>query len=478
MNKNTKSTKTKIVKAKKAAIKPSLVKSWFKKPAFALTVIGVGLLGVGTIVYSSAATSIAKVADHPQAILQSTAEGKVLRTLESFNGRLYAGFGDYSANTGPVALTPFNGTSFGASPEILADTEAIYQFRKINGKLYAVSTDPKVGDDLTIGSFDGSSVSWAKSRPVGSTHAYDVFTLTGTDLWIVGSQSINAVAWRSLDGGANWSQSLQLGPVSGTANDFARFYGAITLNGKLYVQGRDYYGNMHPSSKVFDGNSWSDGPAIGSFTNSNQFAGSSIYFGSIQVGFNAAYLKSFNGSASSIVSPAPILNYTIDGLNLFALTSDGSVIKTSNLVNWTTIGSGATMAKSIAVLGGEVYLGGIDGAIYKMTITDAPTPVPPTNPTPTPPPADTTAPKVVISSPTAGATITGTASIAGSASDNTGIKSVDIYIDGKLTKTYSGVSVYSYRWNTRKVLAGQHTIVVKASDIANNVSEASVTVVK
>ncbi len=179
---------------------------------------------------------------HPQASLQPSATGRGLVTLQSWNGKLYSGFGDYGANTGPIAVTPFDGTRFASAPELSADTEAIYTFRVIDGKLYAPSIDTRVGSDYAVGTDIGRFASWSNPTVVGSTHAFDIVSLTGSDLWLVGSQGPDAAVWRSLDGGASWEKVLAVGPVSGIAGDFARFYGAGVYQSKLYVQARDFYG--------------------------------------------------------------------------------------------------------------------------------------------------------------------------------------------------------------------------------------------
>ncbi len=96
-----------------------------------------------------------------------------------------------------------------------------------------------------------------------------------------------------------------------------------------------------------------------------------------------------------------------------------------------------------------------------------------------PPPADTTLPVVSISSPLNNAIVSGTRTINASASDNSGsISKMEIYVDNILLKQNTLTASISYRWNTRKISIGSHTIVVKAYDAAGNVGEASITVYK
>ncbi len=78
---------------------------------------------------------------------------------------------------------------------------------------------------------------------------------------------------------------------------------------------------------------------------------------------------------------------------------------------------------------------------------------------------DATAPTTAITAPTGGAVISGgsTTNITASASDNTGVAKVEIYVDGTL-KTTLTTGPYTYSWNTTGVTLGNHTIQSKAYD--------------
>ena len=80
---------------------------------------------------------------------------------------------------------------------------------------------------------------------------------------------------------------------------------------------------------------------------------------------------------------------------------------------------------------------------------------------------DATAPTTQITSPTNGATVSGTVTVTATASDNVGVTLVEIYIDGAL-KTSGTSSPLNYSWNTSG-LSGSHTIFSKAYDAAGNV---------
>jgi peptidoglycan/xylan/chitin deacetylase (PgdA/CDA1 family) len=84
---------------------------------------------------------------------------------------------------------------------------------------------------------------------------------------------------------------------------------------------------------------------------------------------------------------------------------------------------------------------------------------------------DATAPTVSITSPAAGASVTGRVTVAASASDTggSGVASVSFYADAKLIATDT-TAPYSATWNTRPVAKGAHTLTAVAKDAAGNVT--------
>mgnify|MGYP003343142990 CR=1 FL=1 len=206
-----------------------------------------------------------EVLTHPKAAAQPNARGKSINTLCPWNGKLYIGYGDFFDNTGPIAITSLDPTSDTLTTEWILSTEQISTFRPLLGGLYAISDDPK-GRPLHPAAFAvGDRTGTWRNGYVDVLHTFDVATLTGTDLWVVGCNgprrdtpnTAYAVAWRSLDGGSTWQQSLRImGKESGN-DDNVRFYFAGVLKGKLYVQFcQDAF------SQVFDGARWSKGPGI------------------------------------------------------------------------------------------------------------------------------------------------------------------------------------------------------------------------
>ncbi|QSQ22669.1 S8 family serine peptidase [Pyxidicoccus parkwayensis] len=82
--------------------------------------------------------------------------------------------------------------------------------------------------------------------------------------------------------------------------------------------------------------------------------------------------------------------------------------------------------------------------------------------------SDTTPPTTSITSPTGGATLSGTASLSASASDDVGVARVEFYAGTSLLGTATSAP-YSLSWNTTTVANGTYSLTTKAYDAANNV---------
>lgn len=88
---------------------------------------------------------------------------------------------------------------------------------------------------------------------------------------------------------------------------------------------------------------------------------------------------------------------------------------------------------------------------------------------------DKTPPTISITSPVNGATISGTLNVLVSASDNVGVTSVSLSIDGAVVAT-STASPFTNSWNSGSVGNGVHTLAVTASDAAGNKGTSSIQV--
>jgi hypothetical protein len=84
-------------------------------------------------------------------------------------------------------------------------------------------------------------------------------------------------------------------------------------------------------------------------------------------------------------------------------------------------------------------------------------------------PPDTTPPTVAITSPAAGSTLAGAVTIRVSASDNVGVKRVELYMNGTLKATAAGSSA-ALSWDTTQAANGSWTLQAKAYDLSDNLA--------
>ena len=89
---------------------------------------------------------------------------------------------------------------------------------------------------------------------------------------------------------------------------------------------------------------------------------------------------------------------------------------------------------------------------------------------------DSTAPGVAISSPAAGATVSGTVSVSGSSSDASGVAAVDVSVDGGAWQRAAGTTSWSWGWSTAGVANGSHTLTARATDTRGNAASRTTTV--
>lgn len=297
------------------------------------------------------------VGRHPQAADQPTALGRTLATLVAWNGSLYAGFGDANANTGPIAISPCDPRTGTFRLAWVSDTEAILTFRTIGPLLFAPAVDRRERADYAVGE------PWRDEGSIGTFHAFDMATLTGADLWLVGAHGRDAVAWHSLDGGRTWSESLRIPPPD--ASGASRFFFAGVYRGSLYVQA------SRSVSNVFEGTSWSDGPDLlpedGDVGwHPLVFAGRMVYLGAPGAGASGSRLLAFDGTRVDAPFADAVHDFTAAAGRLFALGADGVVWRTADLLRWTSLGTAPAGSRSIAVLDDEVYLGTTEAEIYRL----------------------------------------------------------------------------------------------------------------
>jgi hypothetical protein len=85
------------------------------------------------------------------------------------------------------------------------------------------------------------------------------------------------------------------------------------------------------------------------------------------------------------------------------------------------------------------------------------------------PPVDTTLPIVSITAPITGAIVSGTVDVTATASDDVGVVSVQVLLDGSPIGNSDTTSPYSVSWDTSNASDGDHELTARARDAANNI---------
>lgn len=463
--------------------------------AFA-SVIGLGYLGyTGYQNYILHATAFEYVGTHPKATTQSeSSTGRQLKSLTAWNGKVYAGYGDYDKNTGPISLMPFDPltNTFASTAEHVADTESIEIWRNIGDKLYAVHVDPKShnGAAYSVGDSSSGKAVWSNHLLPTMTHVFG-FTQgsSPSELFIAGSfdegSGTNEVAkvFRSTDGGATWAESLSVPSRGG----FNRMYFLAKLGDKIYAQNlstSDFSGS-NPETKawVFNGSSWSKATPI-SYTyqpyDGTEFNGKIV---AKQYPYGGSLLA-YDGRSTSYLRSIRDYKVHSDGY-VYALTynnNDLSVMRTKDLSNWELVTATPNNAQSIALLGNTIFIGTSDSELYRAEIN--------------PSIVDSKPPTATLIAPTSAYTVSTTNEFAVNASDSASIDKVEFYADSQLigyvgakavnssgcfslsigsststscttiTTNYPGS--YALKWNGKGVAAGTYNLKAIAYDIYGN----------
>ena len=306
---------------------------------------------------------------HPYAAAQPTDNGKRLWPLYAYAGRIYSGYGDYGANTGPMHIMSADPTTLEWTDHHVLESEAIAQFRSFSDGLYVPSVDPRglLGDDYAT----NASGSWASIKGINPTHAYDMAERVPGELWITGSQGVDAVAWKRVNG--TWEEAWRKPPpadLNVAPWGYTRSYFIISLAGSIYLQAfpGPAWPGTEPSDR-WDGTSWSAGPDLnlGYVWNPTPWNGGVLLY----QGGNGAPggpLGFFNGR-SIRWSDHTCSDYAITQSGVFALEAGGVVTNTTDLKKWAKVAQGPTTAVGLAVMGNTAFFGTSDSTIVTAPIT-------------------------------------------------------------------------------------------------------------
>jgi hypothetical protein len=301
---------------------------------------------------------------HPHAAEQPTPKGRTLAEAIGWHGRVYFGYGDLEANTGPIEISALDPASGTWQDVLLFHTEQVARFRVIGDALWAPANDPRGTEDPEIAIGTREHV-WSEQSIGRSLHVHDVAALSPEDVFLVGSDTFDfmpgawgAAVWRS--SGSAWTEIL---PVAGQAWDPTTYAltSVVALRGKIYAE------TVGPAW-VHDGATWIARADVGALTHP-------VNFGDVVVFETLGTLWSFDGTEVDglgvRLAPQPpgavpmSLHAAAEG-HLIAVTRARDVIETRDLKTWRCIGRAPEGAASIAVLEGRVFFGATEAKVFAL----------------------------------------------------------------------------------------------------------------
>lgn len=350
--------------------------------------------------------------------------GSSIEDLAVKDGQVYAGYGDYDANVGPIAINSYDLGSGAATQRYLLDGEDAQAIHVFDGNLYIPDTDSKLSWTAPVGYATDASGAWAYQNIAdgsGMEHVFDLAKV-GQNIFVAGSM-VNpdkpkygpyaelAVIKASHDGGKTWAIERTQASTD-MNNGYDRYYWLGVAGGKVYAQAT--LDSQAAPLEVWAGGTWTTAP----HANINVFAPKTVSLGSKTLFPNGGQVGWFDGDAKgkaattlvSAVLPAPAGFYAgvddlySDGATAYALgrifkasdntSSYSSIWRSTDGVTWTKLEDVAVSfpqrywnhdgtllpltdsLSSIAVTGNTIYLGATQGTIYQ-------TPLPPTTATTT-----------------------------------------------------------------------------------------------
>lgn len=184
---------------------------------------------------------------HPAATSQGTNAGKALTALAVIDSRVYAGYGDYDANTGPIHVESVSVSDpLGAwTDHVTADTEQVDAISGAsNARVFVPHLDPRTGGRAGYAERQTDGTWVDRPSVIAATGAIHVFDMAehGGKLWACGAAEVQptptadgqAVVWCSTDNGATWIESLR----DPHLDPFSRFYFLAPIGDTLYAHNR------------------------------------------------------------------------------------------------------------------------------------------------------------------------------------------------------------------------------------------------
>lgn len=165
--------------------------------------------------------------------------------MQTYNGRIYLGHGDFNNSTGPIPVIYYDPTNNKFVTQYTVNEEEICQFKVLNGILFIPGTDAR--EDWSYGNFYTleNNGQWTKHRTIpNANHVFDMAYSNGQ---LYAAAGTTRSGWGEVlttkDMGITWSSVMPANMMFPGAWATALF----DLNSKLYAAGKMFF---YPASAI------------------------------------------------------------------------------------------------------------------------------------------------------------------------------------------------------------------------------------
>ncbi|MBF0431273.1 MAG: T9SS type A sorting domain-containing protein [Fibrobacteria bacterium] len=197
---------------------------------------------------------------------QTTSLGKSIHTLFTYHDKVYIGYGDYGANTGPIAIVSYDINSGNFAAEYSAGTETIDRFYNFQGTLITMDIDPRGVPYGSIFIKDVNTGKWRAGADINDgTHTFDAVEHQGKLYAATGGWSAQISVSENI--GASWKADLVI--PTPNENQYHRFYYVGSDGEHLLASGYTHTVNTNgtsgPLMYIKHGANWNPVKGINSY---------------------------------------------------------------------------------------------------------------------------------------------------------------------------------------------------------------------
>jgi hypothetical protein len=295
---------------------------------------------------------------NPWALRQRTPTGRQIQSVEYLDGHVYVGFGDWRANTGPIAVSSWDIELGAWVHHFNAGTEAIERLRTLPSGLLLPYTDPMRRVDFAWGP-QWLEAKASNAREESFYHVFDAAETTA-GLFLVGTRRKSGEPQVLRWNGQQWTESLLLKGQP----DWIWF--AAVLDDVLLVQTE-----AQGTYRLQDG-SWQQTDALFDTPRTRAVVGiGNRVAGISRESTRAGHLQISSGSEKSREPFATALDLNIDQASgwIYLLRTD-RIERSRDLLKWQTLDmpvpEGAT---ALDVGAGHAWIGSASGALWAVVLS-------------------------------------------------------------------------------------------------------------